>query len=124
MLAFLLNFVPFVGSIFMAIPTLLFALVNSDLGTVFWVAIAYLAVNFLIGNILEPRIMGRGLGVSTFVVFLSLLFWGWVLGTIGVFLSVPLTMALMTALDASPHTRPIAMLMGLPLQPGPQDPTS
>lgn len=123
-LAFLLNFVPFVGSIFMAIPTLLFALVNSDLGTVFWVAIAYLAVNFLIGNILEPRIMGRGLGVSTFVVILSLLFWGWVLGTIGVFLSVPLTMALMTALDASPHTRPIAMLMGLPLQPGPQDPTS
>ncbi len=114
-LAFLLNFVPFVGSIFMAIPTLLFALVNHDVGTVLWVAVAYLAVNVLIGNILEPRIMGQGLGISTFVVFLSLLFWGWVLGTIGVFLSVPLTMALMTALDASPQTRPIAILMGPPV---------
>ena len=116
-LAFLLNFVPFVGSIFMAIPTLLFALVNHDIGTVLWVAVAYLAVNVLIGNILEPRIMGQGLGISTFVVFLSLLFWGWVLGTIGVFLSVPLTMALMTALDASPQTRPIAILMGPPVPP-------
>lgn len=114
-LAFLLNFVPFVGSIFMAIPTLLFALVNHDIGTVLWVAVAYLAANVLIGNILEPRIMGQGLGISTFVVFLSLLFWGWVLGTIGVFLSVPLTMALMTALDASPQTRPIAILMGPPV---------
>ncbi|MCC7280609.1 MAG: AI-2E family transporter, partial [Chromatiaceae bacterium] len=65
----------------------------------------------------EPRIMGQGLGISTFVVFLSLLFWGWVLGTIGVFLSVPLTMALMTALDASPQTRPIAILMGPPVPP-------
>ena len=116
-LAFLLNFVPFVGSIFMAIPTLLFALVNHDVGTLLWVAVAYLAVNVLIGNILEPRIMGQGLGISTFVVFLSLLFWGWVLGTIGVFLSVPLTMALMTALDASPQTRPIAILMGPPVPP-------
>ncbi|MBK8640080.1 MAG: AI-2E family transporter [Chromatiaceae bacterium] len=115
-LAFLLNFVPFVGSVLMAIPTLLFALVNHDIGTVLWVAIAYLAVNILIGNILEPRIMGRGLGISTFVVFVSLLFWGWVLGTIGVFLSVPLTMALMTALEASPQTRPIAILMGPPVQ--------
>jgi AI-2 transport protein TqsA len=123
-LAFLLNFVPFVGSFLMAIPTLVFALVNSDLGTVLWVAIAYLAANILIGNILEPRIMGRGLGISTFVVFLSLLFWGWVLGTIGVFLSVPLTMALMTALDASPHTRPIAILMGPPLPPASQDASS
>jgi len=120
-LAFLLNFVPFVGSFFMAIPTLLFALVNYDLGTVFWVAIAYLAANILIGNILEPRIMGRGLGISTFVVFLSLLFWGWVLGTIGVFLSVPLTMALMSALDLSPHTRPIAILMGPSTPTGPQE---
>ncbi len=120
-LAFLLNFVPFVGSFFMAIPTLLFALVNYDLGTGLWVAIAYLAANILIGNILEPRIMGRGLGISTFVVFLSLLFWGWVLGTIGVFLSVPLTMALMSALDLSPHTRPIAILMGPSIPTGPQE---
>jgi len=69
-------------------------------------------VNTVIGSILEPRIMGRGLGISTLAVFLSLLFWGWVLGTVGVFLSVPLTMALMIALEASPQTRPIVILLG------------
>jgi AI-2 transport protein TqsA len=116
-LAFILNFVPFVGSVLMAIPTLVFALVQTDLGTLIWVGIAYLSVNVLIGNILEPRIMGRGLGISTFVVLLSLLFWGWVLGTVGVFLSVPLTIALMAALEASPQTRHLAILMGSPVAP-------
>ena len=56
--------------------------------------------------------MGRGLGISTLVVFLSLLFWGWVLGTVGVFLAVPLTMVLIVALDSSSQTRPIAVLLG------------
>jgi hypothetical protein len=66
---------------------------------------------------LEPRFMGRGLGISTLAVFLSLLFWGFVFGTIGVFLSVPLTMVLIIALDASPLTRPIAILLGPDLAP-------
>lgn len=56
--------------------------------------------------------MGKGLGISTLAVFLSLLFWGFVFGTVGVFLSVPLTMVLIIALDASPLTRPIAILLG------------
>ena len=56
--------------------------------------------------------MGRGLGVSTLAVFLSLLFWGWVLGTVGVFLAVPLTMALIIALESNSQTRPIAILLG------------
>jgi AI-2 transport protein TqsA len=111
-LAFLLNFIPFIGGLLMAVPALLLALVQAELKVTLLVALGYLVVNTVIGSILEPRIMGRGLGISTLVVFLSLLFWGWVLGTVGVFLAVPLTMVLLTALDSSPHTRPLAILLG------------
>ncbi|MCU0538878.1 MAG: AI-2E family transporter [Desulfobacterales bacterium] len=111
-LAFLLNFIPFIGAILMAVPALLVALVQADLKVALLVGLGYLVVNTVIGSILEPRIMGRGLGISTLAVFLSLLFWGWVLGTVGVFLAVPLTMALLIALDSSPHTRPLAILLG------------
>ena len=69
-------------------------------------------MNVIISNILEPRLMGRELGISSVVLLLSLLFWGWVLGPIGLFLSVPLTMVLIVALHASPHTRPVAILLG------------
>jgi AI-2 transport protein TqsA len=96
----------------MTVPAVLMALVQADIPTALMVALGYVVVNVLIGNILEPRLMGRELGISSVVVLLSLLFWGWVLGPIGLFLSVPLTMALMVALDASPHTRPIAVMLG------------
>lgn len=112
LLAFVLNFVPFVGSFLMAIPPVLVALVQTDIQTTLLVVLGYLVINIAIGNILEPRIMGRGLGLSVLGIFLSLLFWGWVLGPVGVFLSVPLTMALKVAFEASPHTRPIAILLG------------
>ena len=111
-LAFLFNFIPFVGAIFMAIPAVLMALVQTDIQTTLLVALGYLVANTVIGSILEPRIMGRGLGISTLAVFLSLLFWGWVLGTVGVFLALPLTMALIIALESNPQTRPIAILLG------------
>lgn len=111
-LAFVLNFIPYVGAVLMAVPAVLMALVQTDLQTTLLVALGYLVANTVIGSILEPRIMGRGLGISTLAVFLSLLLWSWVLGTIGAFLSVPLTMALIIALEASPQTRPIAILLG------------
>jgi len=123
MLAFVLNFIPFVGVILMMVPAVLFALVQTDIQTTLLVALGYLVINTVIGSILEPRIMGRGLGISTLAVFLSLLFWGWVLGTIGVFLSVPLTMALIIGLEAGPQTRPIAILLGPPLAPEPEPKT-
>ena len=123
-MAFLLNFIPFVGAILMTIPTVLLALVQTDIHTTLLVALGYLVANTVIGSILEPRAMGRELGVSTLVVFLSLLFWGWVLGTLGVFLAVPLTIALMIALDASPQTRPIAILLGPELTPKPKPATA
>lgn len=111
-LAFLLNFVPNIGSILAAIPALLLALIQFGTGTALWTALGYLLVNSVVGNIIEPRYMGKGLGLSALVVFISLVFWGWVLGPVGMFLSVPLTMTLKIALDASESTRPIAILLG------------
>jgi predicted PurR-regulated permease PerM len=111
-LAFFFNFLPVVGNILMMIPAVLLALVQTDVSTTLLVLAGYLVINTVIGNVLEPRIMGKGLGVSTLAVFVSLLFWGWLFGTVGMFLAVPLTSALVILLDSSPHTRPIAILLG------------
>lgn len=111
-LAFLLNFVPNIGSIIAAIPAVLLALVQLGMGSMAMTALGYLLVNNLVGNMIEPRFMGKGLGLSTLVVFLSLLFWGWVFGPIGMFLSVPLTLLVKVALYSNHETRPIALWLG------------
>jgi predicted PurR-regulated permease PerM len=112
-LAFLLNYVPNIGSILAAVPPVILALIGKDgFAEACWVAAGFLAINVGIGNLLEPRVMGQGLGLSTLVVFLSLVFWGWVLGPVGMVLSVPLTMALKIALEGSPQTRWLAVLLG------------
>lgn len=103
--AFLLNFIPVVGNILMTVPAVLVALVEGDMALVLTVVLGYAAVNFVLGNIIEPRLTGRELGISSVLVLLSLLFWGWVLGPIGLFLSVPLTMMLKAALEIYRATR-------------------
>ncbi len=110
--AFLLNFIPNIGSIIAAVPAVLMALVQYDLTTALGVTGLYLAVNITIGSILEPRIMGKGLGLSTLVVFLSLIFWGWLLGPVGMLLSVPLTIMVKIVLNAKEDTKWIATLLG------------
>jgi predicted PurR-regulated permease PerM len=112
LLAFLLNFVPTIGSIIAAVPAVILALVQLGVGSALLAAAGYLLVNIVIGTFLEPRFMGKGLGLSTLVVFLSLVLWGWVLGPVGMLLSVPLTMALKIALDANDETRWIAIMLG------------
>ena len=72
---------------------------------------AYLAVNIIIGNFLDPRIVGRKLGLSALVVIISMIFWGWVLGPIGMVLSVPLTMIAKIALASNEDTRWIAVML-------------
>jgi AI-2 transport protein TqsA len=110
--AVLFNFIPIFGNILMAVPAVLIALVQTNWVTALLVTLGYVIVNGVIGNIVEPRLMGRELGLSSVVVLLSLLFWGWVFGLIGLFLSVPLTMVVAAALNASPQTRPTAILLG------------
>ena len=111
LLAFLFNYVPNIGSILAAVPAILLAIIHPGLESAFAAAIGYLVVNIVIGNVIEPRVMGQGLGLSTLVVFLSLVFWGWVLGPTGMVLSVPLTMILKIYLESSEDTRNIAILL-------------
>ena len=111
-LAFMLNYVPTIGSIIAAIPAVLLALVQLGSISAFATLGFFLLVNVIMGNVVEPKFMGRGLGLSTLVVFVSLVFWGWVLGPVGMLLSVPLTITAKIALEANPATRWIAYLLG------------
>lgn len=110
-IAFLFNYIPNIGSIIASVPAILMALIQFSPLMAGAVALLYVAVNVVMGNLIEPRIMGRGLGLSTLVVFLSLLFWGWMLGPVGMLLSVPLTMVVKIALGESESTRWLAILL-------------
>lgn len=112
LLAFLLNYIPTVGSLIAAVPAVLLALVQLGPTGAAIVALGFIIVNIVMGNVIEPRMMGEGLGLSPLVVVLSLLAWGWVLGTVGMFLAVPLTVSLRIVLESSEDTRWIAVLLG------------
>lgn len=110
-LAFLLNYIPNIGSIIAAIPAVLMAFVQFGFGVAGLVAGGFVFVNTVMGNMVEPRLMGRGLGLSTLVVFLSLIFWGWLLGSVGMLLSVPLTMIVKISLETRTETNWLAVLL-------------
>ncbi len=112
MLAFLLNYIPNIGSIIAAVPAVLLALVQFGIGMAAGTAIGYLLINIVIGSVVEPKVMGHGMGLSVLVVFLSLIFWGWVFGPMGMILSVPLTMLVKLALESRESTQWIAILLG------------
>ena len=114
MLAFLLNYVPTIGSIIAAVPAVLLALVQPELGvgSATATAVGFVLINVAFGNLIEPRLMGYGVGISPLVVFVGLVFWGWVLGPVGMLLSVPLTMTLKLPLESDERTRWIAILLG------------
>jgi predicted PurR-regulated permease PerM len=112
LLAFMLNFIPTFGSILAAVPPVLLAIVQLGLGEAAMTAALYVTVNIVVGSILEPRFMGKGLDLSSLVVFLSLVFWGWILGPVGMLLSVPLTVMVKIALENSPDTHWIGVMLG------------
>jgi len=110
--AFLLNFIPAIGSLIAAIPPVILTMVQFGIPESIGVAGLFVFVNILMGSILEPRFMGKRLGLSVLVVFLSLVFWGWVLGPVGMFLSIPLTLAVKIVLDSREETRWMSVLLG------------
>ncbi|HJK89654.1 MAG TPA: AI-2E family transporter [Polyangiaceae bacterium LLY-WYZ-15_(1-7)] len=112
LLAFLLNFIPTVGSILAAIPPTILALILHGPGIALAVMGGYLVVNMLIGSLLEPRLMGDALGLSPLVVFLSMLVWAFLLGPVGALLSGPLTMAVKTWLENTEDLGWVAVLLG------------
>jgi predicted PurR-regulated permease PerM len=112
LLAFMFNYVPNIGSIIAAIPAVLLAFIQTGTTVALLTAAGYLVVNMVIGNFMEPRLMGLRLGLSTLIVFLSLVFWGWVLGPMGMLLSIPLTMTIKIALSNIEETAWLGTLLG------------
>jgi AI-2 transport protein TqsA len=112
LLAFVLNYVPAVGSIIAAVPPVLVALLMQGPGAAAAVAAGYLAINMGIGNLIEPRILGRALGLSPLVVLMSVVFWGFILGPMGALLSVPLTVAVKILLSNFEDTQWLATVLG------------
>lgn len=111
LLAFALNYIPTIGSILAAVPAVLLALVQAGWGTAAAFLGVILAANMVLGNIVEPMMMGRRLGLSTLVVALALIFWGWVWGPIGMLLSVPLTMMVKIVVEHIPDLAWVAVLL-------------
>jgi AI-2 transport protein TqsA len=112
MLAFLLNYVPTIGSIIAAVPAVLLALVQLGPGAAGATAIGFAAINVAFGNVIEPRLMGYGVGISPLIIFIGLVFWGFIFGPVGMLLSVPLTMTLKLGLESDDRTRWVAILIG------------
>jgi predicted PurR-regulated permease PerM len=110
-LAFLLNYIPNLGSILSAIPPMLLAAVQLGWAGALAVALVFAVVNMTLGSLIEPYLMGRRLGLSPLVIFLSLIFWGWVWGPVGMLLSVPITMVLKITLDNSKDLQWLAVLL-------------
>ena len=113
LMAFFLNYIPSIGSIIASIPAIIIALIQFNFYYTILVAIIYLVTNIVMGSLIEPRYLGKELGLSTLIIFLSLLFWGWLLGPVGMLLSVPLTMIVVKiALQSNNDTKWISILLG------------
>ena len=111
-LAFALNFIPVIGSVIAAVPPIVLSLLDGGPGMAAGVATGYILVNLIVDNILEPRIMGRAVGLSPLVVLFAMLVWGFVLGPVGAILAVPLTMAVKIMFEHHPDLERFAFIMG------------
>ncbi len=118
LIAFIVNFIPTLGSIFsLALPILVAFLQFDNISTPIAVALSLIAVQFLWGSVITPRIMGSRLDLSPLLVLISLIFWGWVWGAWGMVLSVPITSMIKIALESVPESKPIAILASHSYQP-------
>jgi AI-2 transport protein TqsA len=113
-LTFFLSYVPYVGLVVAVAPAVLLALAEFGIGRAILVVAGVVVINTLAENVLSPTLMGRGLNLSPTIVFVSFIFWAWLLGGPGAFLALPLTLFVAVMLETFPETRWIAGLMGLP----------
>ena len=111
LLAFLFNYIPAVGSTAASVPAIVEALVQHGPGTAIFVAIGYGGINFFLDNFVQPTMLGNRFGISPLVVILSVIFWGWLWGPLGMFLAVPLTMVLKVLLDNNAEFQWISVAM-------------
>jgi predicted PurR-regulated permease PerM len=111
-LSFLLNYLPNIGPIIAALPVALLALVQLGVGSALLTVLGFVVLHIVLGNLIEPKVMGKGLSISPLVVFLSMVFWGWVLGPIGMILSIPMTSLVKIGLESYKDTRGVAILLG------------
>ena len=119
LVAFLLNYIPTIGSIIASAPAILLGLIQFGPGHAMIVGVGYFIVNLGFGNLIEPNLLGRRLGLSTLVVILSLIFWGWVWGPVGALLAVPLTMVVKIMLENTSDLRWVSILLDkAPPEPG------
>lgn len=112
MVAFIFNYIPAIGSIIASIPPTLLALVDKGPGTALTVLIGFLIINMILGNFVEPMLLGKRFGISAAVVVLSVVFWGWLWGITGMFLAVPLTMLLKVTLSDSDEFKWFSVFLG------------
>ena len=108
-LAYALNYIPVIGSIVAGVPPTILALITSGVPNAAIVAGGYLLINNILGNFLEPLLVGRRFGISTLVVIMAVMFWGWMWGPVGMLLAVPITMMLKVILEGSDEFRWIAV---------------
>jgi len=111
-LAFVLNFIPSIGSFIAGIPAVLLAFVQLGPWGALITAVVYFVLNTIIGNVIEPQLMGRNLGISPLIVFISMIFFGYILGPIGMLIATPLTIVLKIILDSQPITRNLGIMLG------------
>lgn len=110
-IAFLFHFIPAVGAWLAAVPAIIDGLVQNGWGTAFGVALGYAIINVGFDSFLQPTLLGRRFGMSTLVIVLSVVFWGWLWGPVGMFLAVPLTMVFKVLLDNSSEFRWLSVAM-------------
>lgn len=112
-LAFLLNYVPNFGPILAAVPAVIMAFIQfGPSPQVLLTILAYVAIFIIVGSFVYPRVMGSRVGLSPLVVLVAMILWGWLLGPVGLILSVPLVAAVKIVADAYPPARWLAILLG------------
>jgi len=111
LLTFLLNFIPNIGSIIASLLPLPVIILSPQVSAPLVAILLPLVIQFGIGNVVEPRLMGKSLGLHPVTVLMALIFWGMLWGFVGMLLSVPLTLTMRILLEQSEFTRPLASAM-------------